>query len=182
MFEKVQENASQAFLRKELSELVPLEKNDTIMSVELLGYKPTVQLINPDTGELDWVRVAQKYLLADEVNSRPLYELFGKEDLKGDVSEETIIDDLIDQGVFRVRTFSGRVIDYGDELPTSVNVTKPVDTTKLMQEVQQYGYDIWESKEIIQNMGDDSLLDTIAHYEETKNIVNDYDELTGLTC
>ena len=173
MFEKVQENASQAFLRKELSELVPLEKNDTIMSVELLGYKPTVQLINPDTGELDWVRVAQKYLLADEVNSRPLYELFGKEDLKGDVSEETIIDDLIDQGVFRVRTFSGRVIDYGDELPTSVNVTKPVDTTKLMQEVQQYGYDIWESKEIIQNMGDDSLLDTIAHYEETKNIVND---------
>lgn len=31
-------------------------------------------------------------------------------------------------------------------------------------------------------MGDDSLLDTIAHYEETKNIVNDYDELTGLTC
>lgn len=53
MFEKVQENASQAFLRKELSELVPLEKNDTIMSVELLGYKPTVQLINPDTGELD---------------------------------------------------------------------------------------------------------------------------------
>lgn len=82
MFEHVQTNSAQTFLRKELSELVPLEKNDSIMSVELLGYKPTVQLINPDTGELDGVRVAQKYLLADEVDSRPLYELFDMEDLK----------------------------------------------------------------------------------------------------
>lgn len=181
MFEKVQTQASQRFLREELTKLVPLETNDSIMSIELLGYKPTVQLISPDTGEFTGVRIAQKYLLADEVE-RPLYELFGIDDLKWDISEETILEDLVDQGTFRIRTFSGRVIDYWDDLPSSVNISRPVDTTELTKELQSYGYSSWESKEILENMGDDSLLDTISHYEETKAIANDFDELSGLTC
>lgn len=54
------------------------------------------------------------------------------------MSEETIIDDLIEQGTFRVQTFAGRVIDYGDELPTSINTARTSSKTFLMNEQAVY--------------------------------------------
>lgn len=113
MFAKTETEEAQRTLAEKLSEVIQLDKNDSIMTVEVLWYKPTVAITDPDTWEYLATRVAAEYLRNGERDLRSLGELFTKDELQGSYREETILDDLIEQGDFRITTFNGKVIEYG---------------------------------------------------------------------
>lgn len=114
IFNKIESEEVQRTLAEQLSEVIELEKNDSIMTVELIGYKPTVVITNPDTGEFIAEKVASEYLYNGEQDLKSLGELFDHNELEGVYREETILDDLREQWLFRINTFNGKVIEYGE--------------------------------------------------------------------
>lgn len=197
MFAKTETEESQRTLAEKLSEVITLDKNDSIMTVEVLWYKPTVVITDPDTGEYLATRVADEYLRNGEQDLRSLGELFTKDKLQGSYREETILDDLIEQGDFRITTFNGKVIEYGqfDDIrnappkaytgPITLDLRTAQERKEILSSYEQLTGDGWTEDEVFKLLSardgilKEDMVSMRSVVEEVEEFKQDMDDIVA---